>query len=106
MPAAATLRPGTVHVISFLSNEIPAEGPVHFCLYEVPWQHCFEFFPDDELRFNARELLQNHEPTSWLYDLEVDPAGKQRISLHGRIPAAPAPASQPADSTPDPPAVT
>lgn len=106
MPATAILTPGTAHIISFLSNEIPAEGPVHFCLYEIPWQHFFEFFPDDELRSTARELLQGHQPTSWLYDLEIDPAGKQRISLHGPVPTPPATASPPSEGMTDPPAGT
>jgi hypothetical protein len=106
MPATAILIPGAVHTISFLSNEIPAEGPVQFCLYEIPWQHCFEFFPDNDLRMTANQLLRDHESADWLYDLEVDPAGQQRISLHGRIPAPPTPASPPVEGEPDPPADT
>lgn len=106
MPATDILIPGAVCTISFLCNEIPMEGPVRFSLYEVPWQHFFEFLPDDELRMTANQLLREYDSASWLYDLEIDPAGKQRISLRGPVPTPPATPSPPSEGMIDPPAGT
>jgi hypothetical protein len=98
--------PGAVHTVGFFSSNVPDQGPVNFYLYEVPWQHTFEFNPDAELRLATSQLLREYDPTVWLFDLGINGAGKHRISLHGPIPAPPELPSPLTDVQKDPPAGT
>lgn len=106
MPAAVFLVPGTAHTIGFFSSSVPDQGPVNFYLYEVPWIHAFEFDPADELRLTIGQLLLEYDPAGWLFELEIDSAGKHRVSPHGPIPAPPALPSPPTEMPKDPPADT